>query len=78
MITPEQYTKTYERYTAMLKDYSDKIRESSECRKYLMKNTDTADPFNLLQEAVTCIYDMTGDKCFLRQVTEAIGRRRQT
>lgn len=76
MITPEQYTKTYERYTAMLKDYSDKIRESSECRKYLMKNTETADPFELLQKAVTCIYDLTDDVCFYKQVTDAINRRR--
>lgn len=76
MITPEQYTRTYARYKAMLHDHARKIRDSSECRKYLMKNTETADPFELLQEAVTCIYDLTDDVCFYKQVTDAINRRR--
>lgn len=76
MITAKQYTETYERYKAMLYDHARKIRDSSECRKYLMKNTETADPFELLQEAVTCIYDLTDDVCFYKQVTDAINRRR--
>lgn len=76
MITPKQYTDTYNRYTNMLRDYNEKIEKSSEVRKTLIKNTDTADPFDLLQEAVNCIYDLTGDRCFLKEVTEAIERRR--
>lgn len=76
MITAKQYTDTYNRYTQMLTDYSEKIFKSSECRKYLLQNADTADAFDLLQEAVTCIYDLTGDVCFLKKVTASIERRR--
>ena len=76
MITAKQYTDTYNRYTAMLRDYNEKIELSTECRKTLIKNADTADPLDLLQEAVNCIYDLTGDRCFLKSVTESIERRR--
>ena len=77
MITPKQYTDTYIQYRRMLRDYSDKLFKSSETRKTLIKNAATADPLNLLQKAVNCIYDLTGDKCFLKEVTEAIERRRE-
>ena len=76
MITAKQYTDTYVRYTKMLRDYNDKIEKSSECRKYLIKNTDTGDLLDLLQEAVNCIYDLTGDRCFLKEVTASIERRK--
>lgn len=76
MITPKQYTDTYNRYTNMLHDYNKKIEKSSEVRKTLIKNADTADVLDLLQEAVNCIYDLTGDKCFLKEVTASIERRR--
>lgn len=76
MITPKQYTDTYVAYKKMLRDYSENIEKSSECRKILIQNTDTADLLDLLQEAVNCIYDLTGDKCFFKEVTEAIERRR--
>ena len=76
MITAKQYTDTYIAYKRMLRDYSEKIFKSTECRKTLIKNAETADPFDLLQEAVNCIYDLTGDRCFYKQVTEAIERRR--
>ncbi len=76
MITAKQYTDSYNRYTRMLREYNENIERSTECRKMLIKNAATADPFNLLQEAVNCIYDLTGDKCFLKEVTEAIERRR--
>ena len=76
MITAKQYTDTYIAYKRMLRDYNENIEKSSECRKTLIKNTDTADPLDLLQEAVNCIYDLTGDRCFLQEVTEAIERRR--
>lgn len=77
MITAKQYTDTYVRYTQMLRDYNDKIEKSTECRKTLIKNAATADPFDLLQEAVNCIYDLTGDRCFLKEVTASIERRRE-
>ena len=76
MITAKQYTDTYNNYRNMLRDYNEKIEKSSECRKYLIKNTDTGDLLDLLQEAVNCIYDLTGDRCFLKEVTEGIERRR--
>jgi hypothetical protein len=76
MITAKQYTDTYNDYRKMLRDYNDKIEKSSECRKTLIKNTDTADVLDLLQEAVNCIYDLTGDRCFLKEVTASIERRR--
>ena len=76
MITAKQYTDSYNRYTQMLREYNENIERSTECRKYLIKNTSSADPFDLLQEAVNCIYDLTGDKCFLKEVTEAIERRK--
>lgn len=77
MITAKQYTDSYNRYTKMLRDYSENIEKSSECRKTLIKNVASADPLDLLQEAVNCIYDLTGDRCFLKQVTEGIERRRK-
>lgn len=77
MITAKQYTDTYNTWKRQLLENADRIVHSSECRKYLIKNTDTGDLLDLLQEAVNCIYDLTGDKCFLNQVTEAIEGRRQ-
>lgn len=76
MITAKQYTDSYNRYTQMLREYNENIERSTECRKYLIKNTSSEDPLDLLLRAVRCIYDLTGDKCFLKEVTEAIERRR--
>ena len=77
MITAKQYTDNYNRWTESLRKSADMIELSSECRKTLIKNADKADPLDLLQEAVNCIYDLTGDQCFLKEVTEKIERRRQ-
>jgi len=76
MITPKQYTDTYNRYQQMLRDYNEKIEHSTDCRIALIKNADTADVLDLLQEAVNCIYDLTGDRCFLKEVSASIERRR--
>ena len=76
MITAQKYTETYNFWKKQLQDGADKIAHSSECRKILIKNVDSADPLDLLQEAVNCIYDLTGDRCFLKEVTEGIERRR--
>lgn len=76
MITAKQYTDTYVEYKRMLREHSERIFKSTEYRKLLIKNAATADPFDLLQEAVNCIYDLTGDKCFLKEVTDAIERRK--
>ena len=51
--------------------------ESSECRKYLMKNAKTADPIEMLIEAVKCISALTGDVAFSKQVIRELERRRQ-
>ena len=77
MITAQKYTDTYNLWKAQLRENAEILTQSSECRKYLIKNTDTEDPLELLQVAVTCIYDMTGDQCFLKEVTQAIGRRKE-
>ena len=76
MITAKQYTDTYNTWRRQLMENAERIADSSECRKTLIKNADTADVLDLLQEAVNCIYDLTGDQCFLKQVTESIERRR--
>ena len=77
MITAKQYTETYVEYRRMLRENAERISRSTECRKTLIKNADTADVLDLLQEAVNCIYDLTGDQCFLKQVTDSIERRRK-
>ena len=77
MITAQKYTETYNLWKAQLQDGADKIVRSSECRKYLIKNSSDGDPLDLLQEAVNCIYDLTGDRCFLKEVTKGIEERRK-
>lgn len=76
MISTKQYTDTFNQWQDSLRRSSEMLFESSECRKTLIKNADTADVFDLLQEAVNCIYDLTGDRCFLSSVTASIKRRR--
>ena len=76
MISTKQYTDTYNTWKRQLMENAERIADSSECRKTLIKTTATDDPWDLLQEAVNCIYDLTGDKCFLKEVTESIERRR--
>lgn len=76
MITARQYNDSYTRWQEQLRDGAEKIVKSSECRKHLIKNAETGDPIELLQEAVNCIYELTGDKCFFVEVTRAIGRRK--
>ena len=76
MITAQKYTETYNLWKAQLQDGADKIVRSSECRKYLIQNSSDGDLLDLLQAAVNCIYELTGDKCFLKEVTQAIERRR--
>lgn len=77
MITAQKYTETYNLWKDQLRDGAEKIVRSSEARKYLIQNSSDGDPLDLLQAAVNCIYDLTGDQCFLKEVTEKIERRRQ-
>ena len=77
MITAKQYTDNYNRWSESLRKSAEMMTRSSECRKTLIKNIDTADSLDLLQVAANCIYDLTGDQCFLKEVTEGIKRRQQ-
>ena len=44
--------------------------------RYTKMLRDTGNLLDLLQEAVNCIYDLTGDRCFLKEVTASIERRK--
>ena len=72
MITATQYTRTYEAYQHILHDEAKRIADSTECRVYLNKNLEHGDAEDLLDHAVRCIADMTGDKSPLK----ALERRR--
>lgn len=74
--TIQQYTEAYERWSEELRKNFQRIEDSSECRMYLVKNAKTAPMADLLIAAVNCIYDLTGDSQFRRQVIEDIERRR--
>jgi len=73
--TIKQYTEAYELWTKQLRENAVRISDSTDARIYLTKNADTAPMDELLIRAVECIYDLTGDSQFKRQVTEAIERR---
>lgn len=75
MITAKQYTEAYVAYRTQLRENAERISKSSECRKYLIKNTASAPWKDLLANAVECIYKLTGDECFYKEVMEAIERR---
>lgn len=74
--TIQQYTEAYNRWSKELMNNAERIKDSSECRKYLTKNAHSAPLEDLLIAAVNCIYDLTGDSQFRRQVIEDIERRR--
>ena len=76
MITAKQYTDNYNRWSESLRKSAEMMTRSSECRKTLIKNIDTADSLDLLQVAANCIYDLTGDQCFIKEVTAGIERRK--
>lgn len=76
MITAKQYTDTYNLWRAQLRDGADKIIRSSEVRKYLIQNSDSAPLEDLLIEAVKCIADLTGDTVFQKEVLNNIERRK--
>ena len=74
--TIQQYTEAYERWSEELKKNFQRREDSSECRKYLVKNAKTAPMADLLKAAVNCIYDLTGDSQFRDQVIRDIDERR--
>lgn len=76
MITAKQYTNSYERYTEMLLRDAERIEQSSETRKYLMKRSADAPLEELLLEAVECISELTGDLILPKQVKRNLERRK--
>lgn len=73
--TVQQYTRNYQIWTEELRKNAERIADSSECRKYLIKNAESAPMDELLIRAVECIYDLTGDSQFRDQVIRQIERR---
>lgn len=61
MITLNQYNRTHDLWSKVLKEYQDNIKTSGDARAYLMKNLSTGDVEDLLRHAVDCIAAMTGD-----------------
>ena len=62
-------------YNDSVKRNVEVMMDSSECRKYLVKNAESAPMDELLIRAVECIYDLTGDSQFRDQVIRQIERR---
>ena len=74
--TMKQYTETHRIWTEELRKNAERIADSSECRKYLVKNAESAPMDELLIRAVECIYDLTGDSQFRDQVIRQIEGRK--
>ena len=62
----------YEQWKRMLHEEARRIKDSSEARKFIVKNLGKKDPLELLEVACRCIYDMTGDTYFERHTREMI------
>lgn len=76
MPTIKEYTENYVRWGEMLRNNADRIKRSSEARKYMIKYGNSAPLWELLDCAVDCIADLTGDELFRQQVKAALGGRR--
>ena len=75
--TVKQYTDMFTLWSEQTRKNAERIKDSSECRKFLVKNADSAPLEDLLIEAVKCIYDLTGDEQFRKQVISTIEERRK-
>lgn len=62
----------YDRYKQVLRQYAKNIKDSSEARKFIIKNLGKKDPLELLEVACRCIYDLTGDTYFEKYTRETI------
>ena len=69
------YTKTYALFRDICEDEQERIKDSSECRKYVLKNIKSADYQTLIKKMANCIYDLTGDSLFRDQVNKELERR---
>ena len=70
MITPTQYTRTYEAHQRVLHNEAQRIARSGETRAWLMKNIGKAPEQEVIKRAVECIADLTGDECLRKRVSE--------
>lgn len=68
MITPTQYTRTYEAHQRVLHDEAKRIARSGVTRVWLMKNIGKAPEQEVIKRAVECIADLTGDECLRKKV----------
>ena len=66
------YTKTYALFRAICEDEQERIKDSSECRKYVLKNIKSADYKTLIKKMANCIYDLTGDSVFQDRVYQEL------
>ena len=69
------YTKTYARFRDICEDEQERIKDSSECRKYVLKNIKSEDYQTLIKKMANCIYGLTGDSLFRDQVSKELERR---
>ena len=68
---------THEQRKQSLREEAKRIKDSSEARKYLIKNIGKKDPYELLAVACRCIYDLTGDTYFDKHTSEMISVMRE-
>lgn len=69
-LTVEDFKAYYSHWSEIMKEDYNRIRASSEARKLLIKNIEHGNPWDLLEIACECIYDLTGDLVF-RESTKA-------
>lgn len=65
---------THEQRKRSLREEARRIKDSSEARKFLIKNIGKKDPYELLAVACRCIYDLTGDTYFEKHTRETISQ----
>ena len=68
---------THEQRKQSLREEAKRIKDSSEARKFLIKNIGKKDPYELLAVACRCIYDLTGDTYFEKHTSEMISVMRE-
>ena len=68
---------THEQRKQSLREEARRIKDSSEARKFLIKNIGKKDPYALLAVACRCIYDLTGDTYFEKHTSEMISLLRE-
>ena len=71
------YTKTYALFRDICEDEQERIKDSSECRKFVLKNIRSADYQTLIKKMANCIYDLTGDSLFRDQIYQELERRQK-